>query len=59
MKIIELHDKNNPTQVIPLVADSFELAVPYLGGAGIKLKSSDAFIVVHETPEEIIALLQD
>jgi len=58
MKIIKLHDLNNPTRIVPFDAADFSVAVPYLGGAALRLKSGDALIPVIETPEQILDLLE-
>ncbi len=58
MKIVELHDKVNPDRVVPFDAEDYSAAVPYCGGAGLKLKDSDGLLLVHETPEEIEALVK-
>jgi len=57
MKIIKLHDKNNPERIIPFDAADFSMAVPMLGGSALRLKSSDSLTQVLETPEEILDLL--
>jgi aspartate 1-decarboxylase len=57
MRIVELHDKNNPSRVIPIDAEDFSIAVPYNGGAAVKLKDGDALYIVSETPEEVEALV--
>lgn len=57
MTIIDLHDKLNPTRVVPMAAEDFSIAVPYNGGSMLKLKGSDGMLFVHETPEEIEALI--
>ena len=58
MKLIDLHDFLNPTRVVPFDAADYSIALPYLGGAALKLKDSDVQVLVHETPEEIEALLK-
>jgi len=58
MRLIELHDKNNPTRVIAIDADDFSAAVPHLDGSAVRLKDGDALYIVHETPEEIVELLK-
>lgn len=57
MKIVRLHDLNNPSRIIPFDAADFSAAVPYLGGSALKLKDCEALIPVIETAEQIIALL--
>jgi len=58
MKLIDLHDFLNPARVVVLDAADFSIALPYLGGCALKLKSADGQVLVHETPEEIEALLK-
>ena len=58
MRLITLHDVNNPMQQIPVDADDFSTAVPLGTGSAVRLKSSDAPVMVHESPEEIVALLE-
>ena len=58
MNLIELHDKNNPERVVPIDADDFSAAFPYLGGAMLRLKDGDALYPVAETPEAIAELLR-
>ena len=59
MKFIELHDINNPSQVIPMDAEDYSVAVPFGSGSSIRLKSSDQPIAVHETPREVILLVTE
>jgi len=59
MKLLILHDINSPDRVIPLDSDEFAMARPYLSGSEVKLKDSDDWSRVHETPEEILKQLQD
>lgn len=58
MKLVVLHDINNPSQKIPFDSEDFDAAVPYGPGSAVRLKSSDQPIAVHETPDEVIALLE-
>jgi hypothetical protein len=53
MKLIHLHDINNPSQVIPMDAEDFSVAVPFGTGSSVKLKSADTPIACHEDPETV------
>jgi hypothetical protein len=53
MKVITLHDIENPNEKVILDAADFSVAVPFGSGSSIRLKSSDQPIAVHETPEEV------
>lgn len=57
MKILKLHDMNNPTRLVPIDVEDYSTAVPCGSGSAVRLKSSDAPVLVHETPEEITAML--
>ena len=57
VRLIELHDKLNPTRIIPFDADDFSAAIPWCGGSLLKPKDSEALIPVAETPEQIEQLV--
>lgn len=57
MQLIKLHDMNNPNREIPMDAADFSVALPYLEGSAVRLKSSDSCFLVYETPEQIEAIL--
>lgn len=59
MKLIALHDLNNPSQEIGLDAEDFSLAVPFGSGSSVRVKSSDQPIAVHETPKQVLELVQE
>jgi hypothetical protein len=52
MRMIELHDHMNPTQVVPVDADAIEGVVPFGSGSSLQ-PSSGNVIGVHETPEQV------
>jgi hypothetical protein len=58
VKALQLHDLNNPSQLVVIDADDFSTAAPMNTGSAVRLKSSDIPILVHESPEEILALMQ-
>lgn len=58
MKIIELHDHLNTTQVVPVVIENIEAITPFGSGSSILL-SSGGVVGVHETPSEVERLVQD
>jgi hypothetical protein len=55
MRIIELHDHLNPTQVVPLDADAIEAVTPFGSGSSVGMASGQVY-GVHEKPEEVEAL---
>jgi hypothetical protein len=59
MKLITLHDLNNPSQEIGIDADDFSLAVPFGSGSSVRVKSSDQPIAVHESPERVLEIVRD
>jgi hypothetical protein len=59
MRIAILHDMNNPTQEVPLDADDFSRAVPSGSGSAVYTKSSDAPFLVHETPREVVGIIEN
>ena len=58
MKLIVLHDINNPDRVLPMDAEDFSAAQPYLGGALVYRKDSDTPLTVYETPEKVLEIIQ-
>jgi hypothetical protein len=58
MKLLILHDINNPTRIIPMDPADFSMAAPYLSGGMVYVKDREA-VLVHETPEAIAALLEE
>jgi len=60
MKIIILHDTNNPEKIIPMDAEDFSVALPYLNGScAVRTKSSDSAFMVKESTEEILKMLNE
>ncbi len=59
MKILILHDINSPDRVIPCDAEEFAMARPYLSGSEVKMKDSDDWARVHESPEDILRQLKE
>ena len=59
MRIITLHDYYNPERIIAMDPEDFSAAVPFLSGSALRTKSSDAPILVHETPEQILEILEE
>ena len=59
MKLIHLHDINNPSQRIPMDAEDFSVAVPYGTGSSVRLKSSDQPIACHEDPDTVEQIVSD
>ena len=53
MRLVELHDINNPQRIIALDADDFSAAIPYGSGSAIMLKSNSQPIAVHESTTEV------
>jgi len=58
LKIAVLHDYLNPNQEVEFEVDDFSVATPYVNGSAIMRKSSDVPVLVHETPREVITILQ-
>ena len=58
MRLITLHDINNPTQEILMDADDFSVCAPFGSGSTIRLKSSDQPIAVHEPPAEVLRIVE-
>jgi len=58
VKILVLHDLNNPEKIVPFDMDDFSAAQPWNGGSWLKLKSSDAPLLVKESTEVILKLLE-
>jgi hypothetical protein len=59
MRLITLHDYNNPEHIIAMDPEDFSTAAPYLSGAALRTKNSDAPILIHETPEQILEILEE
>jgi hypothetical protein len=59
MKIVYLHDMNNPNNEIPLDARDFSTAFPYLLGSAVRLKSSDSSFPVHEKPLDVVRMVRE
>jgi len=59
MKLIKLHDKLNPDRIVPFDAADFSAAFPYNGGSWLRLKDGDQMYPVSETPEQIMALVEE
>ena len=59
MKIANFHDNMNPAQEVYIDADDFSNVVPFVTGSIIRVKSSDSPILVHESPNEVIQIIQD
>ena len=58
MRLIELHDVNNPTRVLPFDADDFARAIPMNQGCAVFGKGSDYAVLVHESSEEVMMLIE-
>lgn len=58
MRLITLHDVNNPSREIPIDAEDFSHAAPLATGSAVRLKSAETPVLVHESPSEIRALLE-
>lgn len=58
MRLIILHDINNPSREVPLDPTDYSNAAPMNTGAAVRLKSSDVPILVHESPEEVRAIIE-
>jgi len=54
MRIVEFHDHMNPTQVVPVDADSITGIAPF--GSGSAVTAGMTTYGVHETPTEAEAL---
>jgi hypothetical protein len=54
MRIVEFHDHLNPTQVVPVDADSITGITPF--GSGSAVTTQFTTYGVHETPAEAKAL---
>ena len=59
MHIVKLHDKLNPDRIVPIDAADFSAAFPYLGGSWLRLKDGDQLFPISETPEQIMALIEE
>ena len=59
MKLVTLHDLNNPSQEIGLDADDFSLVAPFGSGSSVRVKSSDQPIAVHEAPERVLEIVRE
>lgn len=59
MKVVHLHDHLNPDRIIPLDAEDFSCAVPFGSGSTVLRKETDLPLCVHETPEQVEALVED
>ena len=55
---MHLHDHLSPDKLIPLDADDFSCAMPFGSGSTVLRKESDQPLCVHETPEEVEALVE-
>jgi hypothetical protein len=58
MKIIELHDHLNPTQVVPVDAESIKAVTPFGSGSSVLL-ADVGVVAVHETPAQVEALMKE
>ena len=57
MRIVELHDVNSPSQVIPFDADNFDVAFPQNQGCMVFSKGVERGAAVHESTEEVEVLV--
>jgi hypothetical protein len=53
MKFAQFHEMNNPSHLKWIDAEDFDAVEEYGSGSSIRLKSSDAPVAVHETPDEV------
>lgn len=58
MRIIQLHDVNNPSRALPFDADDFSTVIPMNQGCAVFAKGSDHAILVHESSEEVMTLVE-
>jgi hypothetical protein len=58
MRLIELHDVNNPSRVVPFDVDDFSSAIPMNQGCAVIRKDSDIITYVHESAEEVMLLVE-
>jgi hypothetical protein len=58
MRLIILHDLNNPAREVPIDAGDYSSAVGLASGSAVRMKSSDAPLLVAESPEEIVRILE-
>ena len=58
MRLIELHDVNNPSRVFWFDADDFSTAIPQNQGCAVFRKESDIVLYVHESTEEVMMLIE-
>ncbi len=59
MPFVNLHDHMNPNRVVPLVAEEISGVTPFASGSTVYRKGCDQVICVHETPEEVEALVNE
>lgn len=59
MKMVMLHDMNNPTQKKFLVVENFCNVEPLGSGSAVKVSDSDVPLLVHETPEEVDKIIEE
>lgn len=58
MRLLILHDLNNPNQEIPIDVEDYSSASPLPTGSALRTKSSDMPLMVHESPHEIIQMIE-
>jgi hypothetical protein len=58
MRLISLHDLNNPSREIAVDADEISAVEPLATGSAIRLCGGEMPVLVHESPGEIVKLSQ-
>ena len=58
MRLIELHDVNNPSRIVPFDADDFSTVIPQNQGCAVIRKDSDIVVYVHESACEVMMLIE-
>ncbi len=59
MKILRLHDINNPTREVLFPSDEFGGTLPLATGCVVLRKDSDVVTYVHESEDEVATLLEE
>jgi hypothetical protein len=58
VRMIELHDHINTTQVVLVNAESIEGVTPFGSGSALQMESLGV-ICVHETPSQVEVLMKE
>lgn len=59
MKLLILHDLNNPNREVPIDASDYSMASPLATGSAVLTKASGQPVLVHESPEEIARMIEE